>query len=116
MRERGVKYYHLNHERQLRLALLRRSKAYLLKRTFLNKFKDVPCADCGIKYPPYVMDLDHRDWKTKINAVSYMTSRNWSLVKIKKEAQKCDIVCANCHRIRTYRKFAEIAKVVTAEL
>lgn len=120
MKSRGVKYYLQNHDRQLMLANKRRKKAYFLKRDFIVKTKDKPCADCGKKYPFYVMDFDHRDYHIKTREVSYMFTRNWSLDKIMVEVDKCDIVCANCHRIRTYQRLhtknAEIAKVVTAEL
>lgn len=61
---------------------------------------DIPCMDCGIIYPPYVMDFDHRDPSTKFKDVGRMT--NYSLETIQKEIDKCDIVCANCHRIRTH--------------
>src|SRR3989344_6315332 len=105
MKVRGRTYYHDNHDRQLALALKRRHAAYLIKRSFLNKIKGKPCADCGKQYPFYVMDLDHKNYKTKINDVAYMVTRNWSLEKIKIEVAKCEVVCANCHRIRTFRKF-----------
>ena len=116
MKARGREYYRKNRNRQLPLALARRHKAYQLKRVFINKVKDRPCADCGIKYPYYVMDFDHKSNKDKIAEVAYMSTRNWSLEKIKKEIQKCEVVCANCHRIRTFKKRAAIAKVVTAGL
>jgi hypothetical protein len=120
MKIRGIDYYHKNHTRQLALANKRRRKAYLLKRVFIIKAKNKQCADCKKKYPFYVMDFDHRDYKTKTKNVSYMFTRNWSLDKIKQEIKKCDVVCANCHRIRTYfklnHKYAEVAKVVTAGL
>lgn len=63
--------------------------------------KNVPCADCGIKYPSYVMDFDHRDPSTKIACVSKLANSN-SAKKLMLEIAKCDVVCANCHRIRTY--------------
>ena len=103
MKARGRKYYHTNRDRQLNLALKRRHKAYLLKREYINKVKDRPCVDCGIKYPFYVMDLDHKQGTIKIKDVGRMTNANWSLDKIKKEVEKCEVVCANCHRIRTFR-------------
>src|SRR3989344_5030928 len=112
MKIRGRTYYHQNHDRQLKLALIRRHRAYREKREFLIKTKNVPCSDCGIKYPFYVMDFDHQIVKDKIKEVSYMFTRNWSLDKIQKETEKCEVVCANCHRIRTYEKRnAEVAKV-----
>lgn len=103
MKVRGRYYYANNHDRQLTLAIKRRHKAYLEKRSYLNKVKDKPCMDCGTKYPFYVMDFDHKKGERKINDVAYMVTRNWSLQKIKEEIIKCDVVCANCHRIRTYK-------------
>ena len=117
MKQRGRFYYHLNHERQLKLAISRRNKYKSLMRCYINKIKDVPCMDCGKKYPPYVMDFDHRNKVNKEFTVGRMINGGWSKEKVDKEISKCDIVCSNCHRIRTYRsKYAGIAKVVTAEL
>lgn len=117
MKIRGRNYYHLNHDRQLKLALIRRHRAYVEKREFIVKTKDKPCADCRKRYPFYVMDFDHRDYHIKTKEVSYMFTRNWSLDKIKIEADKCDIVCANCHRIRTYQRLhnknVEIRKILS---
>ena len=62
--------------------------------------KDQPCLDCGERYPPYVMDLDHRGDK-KFN-VSQGLRR--PLEEILAEIAKCDPVCANCHRERTWRR------------
>lgn len=64
----------------------------------LAELKNVPCKDCGHSYPPCVMDFDHLDPKTKIRGVSHMVSE----AAIRKEAAKCEVVCANCHRIRTH--------------
>ena len=116
MKVRGRSYYHLNHKRQLALALIRRHRSYYEKRNYLNSIKNKPCSDCGQRYPYFVMDFDHVNVRDKIKEVAYMVTRNWSLVKIKAEVKKCEVVCANCHRIRTYGKLAEIAKVVKASL
>lgn len=78
-------------------------------RNYINKVKNVSCMDCGIKYPPYVMDFDHRDKKSKDIDVGRMINGGWSKEKVDKEIEKCDIVCSNCHRIRTYSKLAEVA-------
>lgn len=113
MKVRGRSYYHLNRERQLRLALIRRRKYRLICKGYMTKLKDKPCQDCGKKYPHYVMDFDHREGEKKLLEVARMVAGGWSLKKIMKEIKKCDIVCSNCHRLRTY---AGIAKVVTAGL
>ena len=59
------------------------------------------CMDCGID-DPRVLEFDHRPGVEKIFNISKAVSgstRSWALIK--KEIDKCDIVCANCHRIRT---------------
>ncbi len=103
MKERGKTYYRQNIDHLKKLTMMRTRKGVAIKRQFLIKYKDKPCMDCGKKYPPYVMDLDHRDPKDKINDVAAMVHWNFSIEKIKKEIDKCDIVCANCHRIRTHK-------------
>lgn len=65
---------------------------------FKNAAKDAPCMDCGVRYPPYVMDFDHRDPTEKKMAVS----RAKTLQAAADEIQKCDLVCSNCHRQRTF--------------
>ena len=102
MRIRGRDYYHKNRYRQLALALIRKKKSYYLKRAVVNKLKDKPCADCKKTYPHYVMDFDHNDDNDKVGDIAHMLS--FSLETIKEEISKCDVVCANCHRIRTFKK------------
>src|SRR3972149_2776712 len=115
MKIRGRAYYHTNRTRQLPLAIARKHKAYEIKRSYISNLKNIPCSDCGNTFPSYVMDFDHREGQKKLANIAHMSVRNWSLTKIQSEIEKCDIVCANCHRIRTFKR-AEVAKVVTAGL
>jgi hypothetical protein len=71
------------------------------KYELVKEFKDVPCADCGIKYPTCVMDFDHRDPSNKIIALAKGYAC-LGMKKLKEEIAKCDVVCSNCHRIRTW--------------
>lgn len=66
----------------------------------LAKIKeDAGCFDCGIKNH-IVLDFDHiRDKKYN---VSRMIHDGFSWKAISKEIEKCQVVCANCHRIRTH--------------
>ena len=66
----------------------------------LNQLRDVPCADCKRRFPACAMDFDHRDPSTKESGVTRLVGRATQEV-ILAEAAKCDIVCANCHRVRT---------------
>lgn len=69
-------------------------------RALREKLCSQPCADCGGLFPWYVMDFDHREPADK----SFSLSRARSVTQFLSESKKCDVVCANCHRIRTYRQ------------
>jgi hypothetical protein len=62
--------------------------------------KDRPCADCGGYFPPYVLDLDHVRGE-KVGNISRMVS-GATQAAVRAEIAKCDVVCANCHRERTF--------------
>jgi hypothetical protein len=70
------------------------------RREMLAEIKDVPCQDCGGSFPSCAMDFDHRDPSEKQFDIGKTVTRAWD--KILLEIDKCDIVCANCHRIRTH--------------
>ncbi len=61
-----------------------------------------PSADCGIQYPYYVMDFDHREGETKV--INLASASRMTRPKILEEIAKCDVVCSNCHRERTHRR------------
>jgi hypothetical protein len=83
------------------LAAVRRSVTRL--QAILRAAKDKPCADCGVKYPYYVMDFDHRDGVEKRGAMTRFLKRH-SREALLAEIAKCDVVCSNCHRERTYQR------------
>lgn len=59
-----------------------------------------PCADCKQHFPAVCMDFDHREGEAKVADVSKVVMDGcWQ--KALAEMAKCDIVCANCHRLRT---------------
>ena len=61
------------------------------------------CIDCGEKYPHYMLQFDHKPGYKKVGSVSEIYSR-YGREKGLIEMAKCDIVCANCHSIRTYNR------------
>ena len=72
-------------------------------RAFIKRVKiKFGCADCGYKDHAAALHFDHRDPKEKTGGVSTMAGS--SLRKIKREMRKCDVVCANCHAIRTEKQ------------
>lgn len=59
-----------------------------------------PCKDCGKYYPHYIMDFDHlRDKKYTISRL-----RSHTIETVLKEIEKCEVVCSNCHRERTWSR------------
>lgn len=82
-----------------------RENATQLKRQMSNTAKGVPCLDCGEAYPPFVMDFDHRIGVNKLfNISEIVTKRGCTVTMLKAEIAKCDVVCANCHRMRTHSR------------
>ncbi len=100
-----------SHYRRRKPSYLKRNlRAYAERRRMVVEAKSRPCADCRIQYPYYVMDFDHRDGDLKefsLNSVHRVTKR-----AILREIEKCDVVCANCHRERTHRRRVGRLKVV----
>ena len=72
-------------------------------REYVRNIKEsTPCADCGIKYHYSQMDFDHIDIK-KVN-IARLANSEASIKTIKAEINKCEIVCSNCHRLRTWQR------------
>jgi hypothetical protein len=68
---------------------------------WIGKVKADPCVDCGRKYPPYVMHFDHIRGKKKFNiALGYQRTAK----DVNEEIAKCELVCANCHAERTWKR------------
>jgi hypothetical protein len=62
--------------------------------------------DCGVVFRYWVLDFDHRGDKKVCNVAKLC---NRSLDAIKQEIAKCDLVCACCHRIRTFNRKTQAA-------
>ena len=73
------------------------------RREWFNSFKEgQSCRKCGIVYPPYVLDWHHKNPKEKLfnlSKASFRVSRSRLLA----EMAKCELLCANCHRITEFQ-------------
>ena len=95
------KWYDSNKEVQYQRIKDRKEK---IKQEVRDFKESKPCADCGVSYHHFIMDFDHRDGDEKeysISSIINSGSRN----KIWNEIEKCDLVCANCHRARTWSRY-----------
>jgi transposase len=76
------------------------------------------CMDCREDYPHWILEFDHRPGEEKKFTIgTHNITRDKSLDEVKAEIAKCDIVCANCHKNRTYwRKLKNGVYPATKEL
>jgi hypothetical protein len=81
---------------------LRRTKLDTLTRMEVFELKKAPCVDCGKSYHPCVMDYDHVV-PDKVNGLAKMVGR-YSRQALLEEIAKCELVCSNCHRMRTWNR------------
>ena len=75
-----------------------------------------PCTDCGGYFHFAAMTYDHLPGHEKRGDISDLVAGGYRSVLVT-EMAKCDLVCANCHAIRTYRRREEArAKRANASL
>lgn len=72
------------------------------RKEWFKTLKDRPCFDCGKRFHWYVMDFDHRPGEVKRLGLAPMVNYGFSREEILKEIARCDLVCSNCHRMRTW--------------
>jgi DNA-binding CsgD family transcriptional regulator len=100
---KGLISYYLGDD-QKQKTLKRNNIAKAKRRREIWKIKENSgCIDCGEMYPHYVLEFDHREGTKKIGSPSDLYSKNGIKAGLE-EISKCDIVCANCHKVRTYNR------------
>lgn len=87
----------------------KKNKQQRAKRVYLQELsqrykKLCGCKKCGIKNP-IVLQFDHINPEDKITTISQMISDRYNLDIFKKEIRKCQVLCANCHLIKTSKQF-----------
>lgn len=88
-----------NKEKKYSQQIIRRLKA----RKYVNEYlKDKKCGTCSENRIPA---LDFHHLKDKLFNICDGVLKGYSLEKIKKEIAKCEVICANCHRIETAKAF-----------
>ncbi len=78
-------------------------------RAVIIEAKNLPCADCGVKYPHYVMQFDHLG--DKVFTIANVAKIS-SMKKLLEEIAKCEVVCGNCHAERTWQRELDKASSV----
>lgn len=95
------KYYGKNKDKEKKRTTSRRkSKQNEARAYLLDYLQSHPCIDCG-EANILTLEFDHIDSSTKIDNVSNMVIQGRLLKDIKCEVNKCEVRCANCHKIKT---------------
>ncbi len=96
----AAKHYRENKEKIVSRSSARNKKQRKKNKAFVDRVKRrFNCVDCG-ESNPIVLDFDHVRGEKK-RAIADMVSNYYSIRTIKEEMRKCEIRCANCHRIKT---------------
>lgn len=67
-----------------------------------------PCTDCGNSFPYPAMQYDHLPGTVKLGNVANMAHGNVAWKKVLEEIEKCELVCSNCHAVRTARRNGDL--------
>jgi hypothetical protein len=109
-RDYGRQHYAANRERYIANAAALKRRTRLKRVEFLLEyFCAHPCADCG-ETDPVVLEFDHIGEKT-FDVMQKFAERRWQAIL--DEIEKCEVVCANCHRRRTARRRGALRHVLT---
>jgi hypothetical protein len=109
----GKKHYAANRQRYIEMeAKRKRARAEKRMRFLLDFFRTHPCVDCG-EDDPLVLEFDHLENKS-FDIGAGLPDRPWD--SLLAEIEKCEVVCANCHRRRTARRLGSVRALLVAAL
>lgn len=111
---RSKQYYQENRDHHKQVIVTRNKRNSLKNRIKLFEYLNGhPCIDCG-NDDPIVLEFDHRDDVDKLYDISaIIRDRKWETIKA--EIDKCDVRCANCHRIRTAKQLGYYKGIIEYE-
>ena len=84
-----------------RKAELQNKRRMNLQEKVWDYLREHPCIDCGEK-DIVVLEFDHLENKEFV--ISDAMRKGFAWTRIKKEIDKCEVRCANCHRRKTARE------------
>ena len=106
-------HYLANKQRYIDQARVQKQRLARERTQYLvDYFATHPCVDCG-ETDPLVLEFDHLRDK-RFNIGSALPYRNW--MSVLAEIEKCEVVCANCHRRRTSLRQRSVRLVLTQNL
>lgn len=98
---RNIHYVKNKEAYYARSARRRKKMVKIVKKTIFEYLSSHSCVDCG-ESNPLVLEFDHVRGKKHADVAS-ISRGDHSMVTVFREIEKCDVRCANCHRIRTMK-------------
>lgn len=102
-KKRSRAYYKRNQEKHKRTVGERRNKSKQTCREYVWEYlKTHPCVDCN-ETRLVLLEFDHVRGK-KDKAICHSVTNGWSIKRLQNEIDKCEVRCANCHRLKTSKE------------
>lgn len=102
-REYHKRYYRKRRDYFIKKAQESNARLTERNREYVNEYlRNNPCVDCG-ESDPILLEFDHVKDKKVMN-ISDTIYNQWSIKRIQKEIDKCEVRCANCHRKVTHER------------
>lgn len=97
--------WYANHAEAAKAAIRQRQQDLI---EWLREVRNgLSCQQCG-EADPACLDFHHRDPAEKeVELGRIVKVKGWSKARIMAEIEKCDVLCANCHRKLHHRERAE---------
>ena len=95
MKKKSEEYHKAYH-------LAKSKEARQKKLAYVNDLKAGPCTDCGGRFHYSAMDFDHIGPDKVADIAWLINNRSWKALL--DEIEKCELVCSNCHRVRTWTR------------
>ena len=97
MKQYRREYYYRNREKEIaRSKRIKKEHRKIIRDYVLDIKSKSQCKMCGYKEHPAALQFHHR---LKNKEFELANAKDYSLDRVKKEIEKCEILCANCHSI-----------------
>jgi hypothetical protein len=90
------RFYLKNRTRLIAINLQNKAKRLIQIKQWMSDYKSKLVCPCGESHISCLL-FHHRDPSQKDIEVSLAVLRGWSIPRLLKEINKCDVMCSNCH-------------------
>jgi hypothetical protein len=94
-------------ENSVRLSPIKKAWRQASSAFYISLKDSKACTDCGVSYPHYILQWDHAGTDKVMNPSA---TRYRGEEAILKEINKCELVCANCHAARTWKRLRGVGE------